>query len=78
MTTQLSTRELQPALLRRLPVVAPEPLLRAALDAAQNDHVSMARLRKGLDEFLERDRDWELFDLPPKPDSIKKAASESL
>ena len=66
MTTQLSPREQQPALLRRLPVVAPEPLLRAALDAAQNDHVSMARLRKGLDEFLERDRDWELFDLPPR------------
>ena len=33
---------------------------------AQNDTVSMARLRKGLDEFLERDRDRELFDLPPR------------
>ena len=31
---------------------------------AQNDPVSMARLRKGLDEFLERDQDRELFDLP--------------
>ena len=32
----------------------------------QNDPVSMARFRKGLDEFLERDRDRELFDLPPR------------
>ena len=27
----------------------------------------MARFRKYLDEFLERDRDRELFDLPPHP-----------
>ena len=32
----------------------------------QNDPVSMTRFRKGLDEFLERDRDRELFDLPPR------------
>ena len=32
----------------------------------QNDPVSMARFRKGLNEFLERDRDRELFDLPPR------------
>ena len=32
----------------------------------QNDPVSMARLMKGLDEFLERDRDRELFDLAPR------------
>ena len=32
----------------------------------QNDPVSMARLMKGLDEFLERDRDRQLLDLPPR------------
>ena len=42
----------------------------------QNDPVSMACFMKGLNEFLEWDRDRELFVLPPKPDSIKKAASE--
>ena len=31
----------------------------------QTDPESKARLLKGLDEFLERDRDRELFDLPP-------------
>ena len=36
----------------------------------QNDLLSMARLRKGLDEFLERDRDRELFDLPPLPKDV--------
>ena len=33
-------------------------------DPAQRD-----RLRKDLDGFLERPRDWALFDLPPRPDS---------
>ena len=33
-------------------------------DIIQNDPVSMKRVRKGLDEFLERDR--ALFDLPPR------------
>ena len=33
-------------------------------DIIQNDPVSMKRVRKGLDEFLERERDRELFDLP--------------
>ena len=33
---------------------------------SQADPVSMTRLRKGLDEFLERDRDRALFDLPLK------------
>ena len=31
----------------------------------------MKRVRKGLDEFLERDRDRELFDLPPKMETTK-------
>ena len=35
-------------------------------DIIQNDPVSMKRVSKGLDEFLERDRDRELFDLPPR------------
>ena len=33
----------------------------------QADPVSMTRLRKGLDEFLERDQDRAVFDLPPRP-----------
>ena len=33
---------------------------------SQADPVSMTRLRKGLDEFLERDQDRALFDLAPK------------
>ena len=33
----------------------------------QADPGSMTRLRKGLDEFLERDQDRALFDLAPKP-----------
>ena len=32
---------------------------------SQADPVSMARLMKGLDEFLERDQDRALFNLPP-------------
>ena len=35
-------------------------------DIIQNDPGSMKRVSKGLDEFLERDRDRELFDLVPK------------
>ena len=34
---------------------------------SQADQASMTRLRKGLDEFLERDQDRALFDLPPRP-----------
>ena len=37
-------------------------------DIIQNDPVSMKRVSRGLDEFLERDRDRELFDLPTRPD----------
>ena len=36
---------------------------------AQNDPEREARLMKGLDGFLERDRDRELFGLPPRPGS---------
>ena len=36
-------------------------------DIIQNDPVSMKRVSKGLDEFLERVRDRELFDLVPRP-----------
>ena len=32
---------------------------------SQTDPASMTRLMKGLDEFLERDQDRALFDLPP-------------
>ena len=37
----------------------------------QTDPDLKARLMKGLDSFLERDRDRELFDFPPRldPDS---------
>ena len=35
--------------------------------ASQAEPVSMKRLMKGLDEFLERDQDRALFDLPPRP-----------
>ena len=34
---------------------------------SQADPVSITRLRKGLDGFLERDQDLALFDLPPRP-----------
>ena len=33
-----------------------------------DDPARLDRLRKDLDGFLERDRDRELFDLPPRPD----------
>ena len=39
----------------------------------QDDPVSMARFRKGLDEFLERDRDRELFDRRSPPVSWASA-----
>ena len=32
-----------------------------------NDEAAKDRLMKGLDEFLERDRDRKLFDLAPRP-----------
>ena len=34
-----------------------------------NDEAAKDRLMKGLDGFLERDRDRKLFDLDPKPQS---------
>ena len=34
---------------------------------SQADPEAMTRLRKGLDEFLERDQDRALFDLAPRP-----------
>ena len=34
---------------------------------SQADPVSMTRLMKGLDEFLEHDQDRALFDLAPRP-----------
>ena len=34
---------------------------------SQAEPVSRKRLMKGLDEFLERDQDRALFDLPPRP-----------
>ena len=40
----------------------------------QADPVSMTRLRKGLDEFLERDQDRALFDLAPRQ---KEAQTEN-
>ena len=39
-------------------------------DIIQNDPVSMKRVSKGLDEFLERDRDRALFDLLPRPKEV--------
>ena len=39
-------------------------------DIIQNDPGSMKRVSKGLDEFLERDRDRELFDLLPRPKDV--------
>ena len=39
-------------------------------DIIQNDPVSMKRVSNGLDEFLERDRDRELFDLAPRPPAV--------
>ena len=41
------------------------------------DEAAKDRLMKGLDGFLDRDRDRDLFGLPSKPDSIKKAVSEA-
>ena len=38
------------------------------------DEAAKDRLMKGLDGFLERDRDRALFDLAPKPDSSQKTA----
>ena len=37
----------------------------------KTDPRSLERLMKGLDEFLERDRDRELFDLAPLPQSAE-------
>ena len=37
------------------------------LSIAENDQAAALRLRKGLDEFLERERDRELFGLSPRP-----------
>ena len=37
------------------------------LSIAENDQAAAKRLRKGLDEFLEKDRDRELFGLSPLP-----------
>ena len=43
-------------------------LLGSCIDSvSQADPVSMTQLMKGLDEFLERDQDRALFDLPPRP-----------
>ena len=36
-----------------------------------NDEATKDRLMKGLDGFLERDRDRALFDLAPKPNAIR-------
>ena len=33
----------------------------------ETDPISKTRAMKGLDEFLERDRDRAVFDLPPRP-----------
>ena len=33
----------------------------------ETDPISKTRAMKGLDEFLERDRDLAVFDLPPRP-----------
>ena len=41
-----------------------------------NDEVAKDRLMKGLESFLERDRDRTLFDLAPKPDSSQKTAPD--
>ena len=40
-----------------------------AMDIAAKDPSFARILRHSLDAFLERDRDRELFDLPPRPDS---------
>ena len=50
------------------PIHAPTALSRSrgALSVTQTDPDRKARLMKGLDSFLERDRDRELFDLVPK------------
>ena len=40
----------------------------------KTDPHSLDRLMKGLDEFLERDRDRELFDLKPKPQSHSESS----
>ena len=37
------------------------------LSIAENDQAAALRLRKGLDEFLARDQDRELFGLSPRP-----------
>ena len=37
------------------------------ISIAENDQAAAKRLRKGLDEFLERERDRELFGLSPLP-----------
>ena len=59
------------ASLRRRPQTPHPPLDpdRLLLDSvSQADPVSMTRLMKGLDEFLERDQDRALFNLPPRLD----------
>ena len=39
---------------------------------SQADPAAMTRLRKGLNEFLERDRDRALFDLAPRPKEVEQ------
>ena len=57
---RISTRE-RKARTRRL------ILLGSYIDSvSQTDPAAMTRLMKGLDKFLERDRDRALFDLPPR------------
>ena len=58
---------------------ARKPLLRAPTAPGTFDLLHLTtkdRLMKGLYGFLARDRDRKLFDLPPKPDSSPKTASE--
>ena len=55
--------------MRALPVeiIAAAALRLSMRPSTRSGPVSMTRLRKGLDEFLERDQDRALFDLPPRP-----------
>ena len=45
------------------------------LAIAENDQVAALRLRKGLDEFLARDQDRELFGLSPRPTDAAPSSS---
>ena len=68
--SRISAREIKRDIRRKILVGA------TVLQRVDQNLESKKLLLRDLDEFLEHSRDRELFDLPPKPDSSQKTASE--